>query len=146
MKTALSLTACLAVAILSPGCQRSNETIVTQYGPEYMTYIGSGRQFDEACRAVLREISYKEKLEDNGTRYPYYGEGSSSRKSDDKLTASESYLKTKDDDGVEYKITTIRLGTRDPVVILESTSSNPYDLLNALNAEFYKRGIRVQQY
>jgi len=38
------------------------------------------------------------------------------------------------------------LGSRDPIVMLESTSADPYKLINALNAEFPKRGIRVEQY
>jgi hypothetical protein len=128
------------------GCNRPAACKVIQYGPQYLTYTGSRERFDEVCRTVLHDLSYKEKVDENSTRYPYYGEGASSHKSDGKSIAVTVYLKTKDADNAEYKITTLYLGNRDPVVMLESTSADPYKLINALNAEFPKRGIRVEQY
>ena len=60
------------------------------------------------------KLSHKEKLSDNSTRYPYYGEGSSSHTDKDRTIAVRAYLKTKDDAGAEYRITTVRLGRREP--------------------------------
>jgi len=111
-----------------------------------MTYSGPHQLFDDACRSVLHDLSYKETVSENSTRYPYYGEGASTHKDKDKSIAVTVYLKTKDRDGADYKITTIRLGKREPIVMVESTSTDPYKLINALNAEFPKRGIRVRQY
>ena len=146
MKMASHLMMCLAVIVLITGCRRIATCTITEYGPEYITYTGSREQFDNACREVLRELSYKEKLSDNSTRYPYYGEGSSSHTDKDRTIAARTYLRTKEEAGAEYKITTVRLGHRDPFVMLESTSSDRYKLINALNAKFHQRGIRVQQY
>lgn len=146
MKMASPWMMCLAAMVLATGCRRIATCTVTEYGPEYMTFTGSHEQFDHACREVLHELSYMEKLSDNSTRYPYYGEGASSHTDKDKTIAVRAYLKTKDEAGAEYKITTVRLGRRDPLVMLESSSPDRYKLINALNAEFSKRGIRVQQY
>jgi hypothetical protein len=111
-----------------------------------MTYEGSRGEFNNACRSVLHELGYKEKIDGNKTRRPYHGEGGSHNKDGDRVIFIESYMKTKDASGVEYKIVTYTLGKRDPVVILESGGSDPYKLVNALNAELHKRGIRVVQY
>jgi hypothetical protein len=119
---------------------------VTQYGPEFLTYSGSREKFNNACRSVLHELSYKEKTGENSTRYPHYAEGASSHKEGETLVAMKAYRKTKGEDGAEYTMTTITLGNRDPVVMLESTSPDKFKLVNALNAEFQKRGIRVRQY
>ena len=146
MKTVLHSAACLVVVALATGCRSSKECVVIQYGSEYMTYTGPGKRFGDACRAVLHDLSFKEELDGNRTRYPHYGEGVSSQKDGDRLIASTSYLKTKDADGAEYKVTTIHLGRRDPIVVLESTSSDRCRLVNALNAEFQKKGIAVRQY
>jgi len=146
MKMASHWMMCLMAIVLVTGCRRIATCTVTEYGSEYMTYTGSHEQFDYACREVLHELSYKEKLSDNSTRYPYYGEGSSSHTDKDKTIAVKAYLKTKDEAGAEYQITTVRLGRHEPFVILESTSPDRYKLINALNAEFHKIGIRVQQY
>lgn len=111
-----------------------------------MTYSGSHERFNDACREVVHEIGYKEKVSENTTRYPYYGEGSSSHKDKDRLLSVRIYLRTKDEAGAEYKVTIVRLGRRDPFVTLESTSSDRFKLINALNAEFSKRGIEVREY
>jgi hypothetical protein len=137
---------CLAALALVAGCRRIATCTVTEYGPEYLTYAGSHQRFDDACRQVLRELGCQEKLSETSTRYPYYGEGSSSHTDKDRRIAVRVYLRNKDETGAEYKITTIRLGRREPFVMLESTSPDRYKLINALNAEFHKRGIRVQQY
>ena len=63
----------------------------------------------------------------------------------DRTIAVRVYLRNKDETGAEYKITTVRLGRHEPFVMLESTSPDRYKLINALNAEFHKRGIRVQR-
>jgi hypothetical protein len=136
----------LVAMVLVTGCRRIATCTVTEYGPEYMTYTGSGEQFRGACRQVLHDLGYKEKLSDTSTRYPYHAEGSSSHTDKDKTIAVRGYLQTKDEAGAEYKITTVRLGRHEPFVMLESTSPDRYKLINALNAEFRKRGIRVQQY
>ena len=146
MKTMLHLATCLVAITVPTGCQSSAECMVTQYGSEYMTYTGPGKPFDDACRAVLHELSEKEELDGNRTRYPHYGEGVSSQKDGDRLIASTSYRKTKDADGAEYKVTTIRLGKHAPIVVLESTSSDRFKLVNALNVELHKKGIAVRQY
>ena len=146
MKTALHLVTCVVIIALATGCRSSSECMVTQYGSEYMTYTGPGKPFNDACRTVLREFSFKEELDGNKTRYPHYGEGVSSQKDGDRLIASTSYRKTKDADGAEYTVTTIRLGKRAPIVVLESTSSDRFKLVNALNAELHKKGIAVRQY
>jgi len=137
---------CLVVLGFSTGCRRTTGCTVTQYGPEYMTYTGSSESFHEACRTVLHEIGYKEKVNENTTSYPYYGEGGSSHKDKDRTIAVRVYLKNKDEAGAEYKITTVRLGRRDSFVTLESTSPDRFKLINALNAELHKRGIPVRQY
>jgi len=135
----------MAIAILS-GCREGKVVAVTQYGPEFMTYRGPTEQFNDACRTVLHELSYKEETGENSVSYPYYGEGVSSHKAGDAPVAVRAYLKTQGEDEAEYTITTITLGDRDPVVMLESTSEDRHRLVNALNAEFAKRGFRVRQY
>ncbi len=137
---------CLAAAVMLAGCGQAAECTVTLYGSEHMTYTGSQEQFNDACRQVLRDLSYKEQLGDNSTRYPYYGEGGKSFTEGDKPLAAVSYFKTRDAHGNEYKITTVALGRREPVVILESTAEEPFKLVNALNAEFAKRGIAVRRH
>ena len=146
MKVALHLVTCFAVIICTAGCGQTTKYTVKQYGPEYMTYTGPNQPFDDACRKVLHDLSYKEKLDGNRTRYPDYGEGVSSHNEKDRRIAAEKYLKTKDEDGAEYKITTLSLGKLDPIVILESASSDRHKLVNALNAEFHRNGIEVRQY
>ena len=147
MRRALLEVVCVVAMAAVAGCgQQAAKCTVTQYGSEYMTYIGSRAQFNDACRQVLRDLSYKETVDENKTRYPYYGEGGRSFSEADKPLAAVSYFKTKDANGDEYKITTVALGKRDPVVILESTCEEQFKLVNALNAEFAKRGIRVRQY
>ena len=146
MKMASHWMICLAVIVSGTGCRRIATCTVTEYGPEYMTYTGSHERFNDACREVLRELGYKEKLSGTSTRYPYYGEGASSHTDKDKVIAARISMRTKDEAGAEYKITIVRLGHRDPFVMLESGGSDRYKLINALNAEFPRRGIRVQQY
>jgi hypothetical protein len=135
----------LAIVCLS-GCARSATCEVTQYAPKYLSYHGSSEPFDDACREVLHRLSQKQSIEGKGAYYPYYGEGASSHKAAGRQTASERYLKTQDEDGAQHKITTLCLGKHDPIVILESTASDPYKLVNALNSELNKRGIKVSQY
>jgi hypothetical protein len=137
----LALITCLI------GCKKGPAACtVTQYGARHMIYEGSGEEFNEACRSVLHALGYKEKIDENKTRRPYHGEGVSTNKDGDRLISSESYMKTKDANGVEYKITTLTLGKRDPVVILETIDSDSHKLGNALNVELHKRGIRVVRY
>ena len=147
MTRAYSFVACVAAIICLFGCQqRTVSCMVTQYGGRYMTYHGSSGQFDKACRDVLRALSYKEETDGNGVRYPYYGEGASSHKDGDRRIAVETYMTTKDETGAQYRITTLTLGERDPVVTLESTSSERYRLVNALAAELHRRGIPIVHY
>jgi len=146
VKTTLPLVVCLAVLVPAAGCRRAARCTVTAYGPEYLTYTGSGEQFNNACRQVLHELGYKEQLGENRFRHPYHADGGSTHKDHDRLIAARSYLQTKDEAGAEYKITIITLGRRDPIVILESTAPDRYQLINALYAEFAKQGIRVKPY
>ena len=147
MTRAFNFVIYLAVIICSAGCrQQTASCMVTQYGGRYMTYQAPSGQFHEACRDALRAISYKEETNGKGVRYPYYGEGALSHKDGDRCIASETYMKTKDEDGAQYKITTLILGERDPVVTLESTSSEPYRLVNAVGAELHRRGIPIVHY
>ena len=146
MRTAVRFMICLAAMVIAGGCREDVNCKVTQYGPQHMTYTGSSEAFNNACRQVLHDLSYKEQDGENSTRYPYYGEGGISSKDNDRILATTVYLKTKDADGAEYKITTLTLGKHDPVVILESSSADQYKLVNALNLEFGKKGIGVRQY
>ncbi len=146
MRTAVQLMVCLAAMALVGGCGEAAKCKVMQYGSQHMTYTGSSEAFNDACRQVLRDLSYKEQVGENSTRYPYYGEGGTSSKDNDRTLATAIYMKTKDAAGAEYKITTLTLGKHDPVVILESNSADQYKLVNAMNAEFHRKGIRVQQY
>ena len=133
-----------AVTIL--GCGKKNEVSVTVYGTDYMTYSERDNAFDDACRVVLRELSYKETDDQNRTSLPYYGEGSQTFKDKDKISASKIYLKTKDEHGNEYIITTLKLGKREPVVIIETTNPDKFKLINALYNEFNKQGFKVAHY
>lgn len=146
MKGLRLLLGWMAVMLCSAGCEPAATCRVTQYGPRHMTYTGPGGQFGDACRQVLHELGYRERVDDNTVRYPHHAEGVSSHEDNEKPIAKESYMKTRDGEGAEYEITEIRLGDLDPVVILESTSSDPHRLVNALNAEFARRGFRVVPY
>jgi O-acetyl-ADP-ribose deacetylase (regulator of RNase III) len=147
MRIASPIMTCLAALICLAGCEGPSTTTIMQYGPRHMTYSGSSQQFNDACRAVLYSLSNAEEEGGNSVRYPHYGEGVSSHKNNEDVPiAVEAYMKTKDEEGAEYKITTIRLGKKEPIVILESTSSDPHKLINALNAEFHISGISVRQY
>jgi len=132
--------------VFGSSCKPESACVVTQYGPEYMTYQGSASMFGDACRKVLHDLSHKEQIDSNQTEYPYYGEGVSSQSANGRNIAVKGYMKTQDDDGAEYKITILTLGTREPVVLLESTSEDSHKLVNAINAEFAKRKIKVIQY
>ncbi len=149
MKHLLNCLACLLLLISAISCATtkiSNTCAVVQYSSQHMTYSGSRRLFDDACRKVLRDLSHKIDHEDGKTEYPFYGEGGSSVKDDDCLISMQVYLKTKDIDGNDYKITTLFLGENDPVVLIDNSSPDKYKLVNALNAEFVNRGIKVAPY
>jgi hypothetical protein len=135
-----------AATILAVGCGSSTQCTVTQYGPNLMKFTGSSELFNSACREALQQLSHRIQGEGNSVSYPDYGEGISTHSADKQPIASIGYLKTKGEDGAEYKVTILRLGKDDPVVMLESTSSDPHRLVNALNAEFHKQGVEVRQY
>ena len=140
---------CLLLLVFITGCSTtnsSNKCSVTQYGSRHMTYKGSRSLFDDACRKVLHDLSHKKDHGDGKTEYPFYGEGGSSAKDEDRLLSMQVYLKTKDSDGNDYKITTIFLGENDPVVLIEDSSPEKHKLVNALNTEFVNRGIAVTIY
>ena len=129
------------------GCATSPEKCsVVQYGSGYLTYSGKRSLFDDACRKVLHDISHKIEHENGTTEYPFYGEGAMTTKDEERLLSMQVYLMTKDSDGNSYKITTIFLGNNDPVVMIEDTSPKKFRLINALNDEFVKRGIKVTAY
>ncbi len=128
------------------GCGKKDEVSVTVYGTDYMTYSERDNAFDNACRNVLREFSYKETNDQNNITLPYYGEGAQTFKDNNKTSASKTYLKTKDEQGNEYIITTLKLGKREPVVIIETTNPEKFKLINALYNEFNKQGFRVTNY
>ena len=146
MRTCISFSFCTFVLAFLLGCHNNKEVVVTQYGPEFLSYKGPRQQFDDACRKVLHDFSAQEKTGVNSIKYPYYGEGVSSNEKNGKTIAMQSYLKTKDEENVEYKITTIVLAKNDPVVLLECTGADRHKLINALNEEFYRQGIKVKQY
>ena len=146
MKAIWLLPVWIVVMLGSAGCERSATCVVTQYGPRYLTYEEAGGQFSDACRQVLHELGYREETGDNSVRYPHHAEGVSSHEDGERRIATESYMSTRDENGAEYKITTLRLGDLDPVVILESTAADSYKLVNALNAEFQRSAFSVRQY
>ena len=149
MKHSLHYMILLLLLLLIIGCaatQTSNKCSVVQYGSQYMKYSGSRSLFDEACRRVLHDFSHKIDHGDGKTEYPFYGEGGSTAKDEDRLISMRAYLKTKDSDGNDYKITTIFLGENAPVVIIEDSSREKHKLVNALNTEFVNRGIKVTIY
>ena len=149
MKHLLHCLACLLLLISTISCattNNSNKCTVLQYGSQHMTYTGSRSLFDDACRKVLHDLSHKIDHEDGKTEYLFYGEGASSVKDDDRLVSMKVYLKTKDIDGNDFKITTLFLGENDPVVLIENSSPDKFKLVNALNAEFVNRGIEVTHY
>ncbi len=132
-------------AFLIGGCSESISGGVKSYGPEYMTYSCSASAFNEACRAVIYELSYKKKVDENTMAHPHYAEGvSSHRKNDGTAIATKFYFKTKDDEGFEYSITTIILLGKEPMVVLETTNPLQAKLVNALMKEFNKRGIKAK--
>jgi hypothetical protein len=128
------------------GCGKKNEVSITVYGTDYITYSERDNAFNDACRVVLREFSYKETNDQNNITLPYYGEGVQSFKDKDKTSASKTYLKTKDEQGNEYIITTIKLGKKEPLVIIETTNPDKFKLINALYNEFNKQGFKVIHY
>lgn len=138
----------LIPAMIIFGCGKKEDTVsITVYGTDFMTYSdGTKSAFNDSCRTVLRELSYKEINDQNKTSLPYYGEGTQIFKNEDKTAASKSYLKTKDEQGNEYIITTIKLGEKEPVVIIETTNPDNFKLINALYQEFGKQGFKVTHY
>lgn len=146
MKKAWLFPVCIAAVAILSSCKPSTQCTVTQYGPNLMKFTGSSELFNNACREALQQLSHRIQGEGNSVSYPDYGEGVSTHSADKQPIASIGYLKTKGEDGAEYKVTILRLGKEDPVVMLESTSSDPHRLVNALNAEFHKKGIEVRQY
>jgi len=150
MKTAAMLVASLIAVLCLLGCPSTDTTDdttkVTTYGPNYLTYTGSSQPFSDVCREVLGELGYKEVIDANSVRYPYHAEGVSSHRRDDAPIAVEAYMQTRDEEGAEYKITTVRLGNHDPIVHLECSASDRFKLANALTAKLAERGIRVQSY
>lgn len=140
------LSVLLVQIFLLCGCQDSAEVKVTLYSPKYLSFAGSSTEFHNACRKVLHDLSYKEQVDDNTTRYPFYGEGASSHKVNGEIVSLERYRKTKDEAGASYKITTIELAGLPPVVQLESTAEDRNKLINALFEEFHQRGIKVTRY
>jgi hypothetical protein len=146
MKKAWLFPVCIAAVVILSSCKPSTQCTVTQYGPNLMKFTGSSELFNNACREALHQLSHRIQGEGNSVSYPDYGEGISTHSADKQPIASIGYLKTKGEDGAEYKVTILRLGKDDPVVMLESTSSDPHRLVNTLNAEFHKKGIEVRQY
>lgn len=150
MKTAATLVASLVGVLCLLGCPSTdttdNTTEVTTYGPNYLTYTGSSKPFGDACREVLYELGYKEVIDANSVRYPYHAEGVSSHRQGEAPIAVEAHMQARDEEGAEYKITTIRLGNHDPIVHLESSASDRFKLANALTAKLAERHIRVRAY
>lgn len=140
---------CLLLLVFAVGCLKtstSQKCSVIEYGTNHMTYAGSRKLFDDACRKVLHDLSHKIDHGSGKIEYPFYGEGASSSKDDGRLLAMQVYFKTRDTEGNDYKITVIFLGGNDPVVLLEDSSPEKHRLINALNTEFASRGIEVEIY
>ena len=139
---------CFVIIILALtviGCDESKSCRVTSYGSEYLTYSGDDKLFSNACQAVIRELGYKEKLDDNRTSYPYYVAGNRrDNNQEGELIASSSYIKTKDSEGYEYSIKTIKLSGKDPLVIIETTNPDKFILFNTLCKELNRVGLKVQ--
>ncbi len=134
------LFAVLILACFIGGCSETKKCKVKMYGPDFMTYSGSQETFQEACRRVLHETSHKD-----STSYPYYGEGGSTNKNENgDMIALRSHLKTKDSEGFEYSITTVKLAKKEPIVMLETSNPDKFKLTNALMKEFQKSGIIVK--
>ena len=123
-----------------------------------MTFNKKYEDFSWACRTVLYELSYKEKDEDGHETMPYYGEGAESKTvtnkgftiglTENKIFNNKSvytkrYLRTKDDEGYEYTITTTTYNKDNPEVILETTNPDKTTFVKALHDEFIKRGFKV---
>lgn len=136
----------LISAMMIFGCNKKDEVSITVYGTDYMTYRAQNNAFNDACRNVISELSYKETDDQNRITLPYYGAGSQTFKDKDKTSASKTYLKTKDEQGNEYIITTIKLGKKEPVVIIETTNPDKFFFINALYREFNKQGFKVIHY
>jgi hypothetical protein len=139
------LLAVLILASFVGGCSVLPAGKVKMYGPEYMIYSGDYSIFNEVCRTVMHEFSYKEVMDDKTVRYPYYTEGSPWYKENGVTVATKVYFKTKDKDGLECSITMIMLSGKEPIVVIDTANAlQESKLVKALSKEFKKRGIIVK--
>jgi hypothetical protein len=145
MQKTIYIISFFVLALSFTGCKRSKICTVTVYGSDFMT-TDQKEPFNNACREVLYQLSYKEEVDANSVKRPYYGEGGKAVTENKKVIASKAYLKTKDEQNYEYIITSIVLGENEPVVILETTNPDKYKLVNTLLQEFHKRGFNVRNY
>ena len=142
------------------GCSSTKICKVKIYSSDRMTFNKQYEAFNWACRTVLYDLSYKEQDENGNTKWPYYGEGAESKTVTNKgfkigLTGnkifnnksvySKRYLRTQDDEGYEYTITTTINNNDNPEVVLETTNPDKDKLVNLLQEEFIKRGFKVTQ-
>jgi len=118
--------------------------VVTQHGPDHLSYRGAGEEFIDACRSAMQELSYKEQRGPNSTYYRDLSEGVSSSTEDGGMVASRGFLRTVGEDGSNYGITIVKIRGEDPVVMLESTSPDRHRLINTLLGEFHRRGFQVE--
>jgi uncharacterized protein (TIGR03067 family) len=118
--------------------------VVTQHGPDHLSYRGAGEEFIDACRSAMQELSYKEQRGPNTTYYRDLSEGVSSSTEDGGIVASRGFLRTVGEDGSNYGISIVKIRGEDPVVMLESTSPDRHRLINTLLGEFHRRGFQVE--
>ncbi len=158
MKYELKIVLLFVSIMFISGCNSNKVCKVKIYGTDRMTFNKKYEDFNVACRTVLYELSYKEKDENGHEKMPYYGEGAESQTVTNKgfkigLTGNKiinnksfygkSYLRTKDDEGYEYTITTTTYNKDNPEVILETTNPDKTTFVKALHDEFIKRGFKV---
>jgi hypothetical protein len=111
-----------------------------------MTVHGSAEAFNTACREALHELGLSEGVGENAVRYPHHREGVTSHKEGDRRVVVDSYMSTMDKDGAKYEIRMLRLGDLDPIVMLETTATDPYRLVNTLTARLSAKEIPVDPY
>ncbi len=136
-KVKFTIFGIVCIAFLLSGCSAGK---VAVYGPEMMVYNGSSDNLNWACRTALQEMGVKE-----GAVWPNYGEGCSTNTTSKGTVTKKTYFTNKDINGIQYTITKYYMGKKDPIVILETTGSNKFILLDALITELKEREIKVNR-
>ncbi|MBN2589314.1 MAG: hypothetical protein JXA96_05605 [Sedimentisphaerales bacterium] len=159
MKYKLKILLLFVSVLFISGCSSFKTFKVKIYGSDRMTLNKQYEDFNWACRTVMHELSYKEKDENGHEKEPYYGEGAENKTvseksisigTENKIVNQKSvyrkrYIKTRDDEGYEYTITTTTYNKDNPEVVLETTNPDKDKLVNLLREEFIKREFIVNQ-